>query len=99
MPDPMIQARCLLWSRDIPTLAIKILKGLGEKDPGSVLRVRKYRSQNRDVVIYILYQLGVYMNKEIGEVISISFRARIVSIFEDPSKRFAVSLSSPTLVT
>jgi putative transposase len=69
------QARSLLRSRDIRPLAIKILKGLGEKDPESMLRVRKYRCQNRDVAIYVLYQLGVYLNKEIGEVFGVGYTA------------------------
>ena len=48
------QARSLLRSRDIEALAIKILRGLGEKDPESAFNVRKYRCQNRDVAIYVL---------------------------------------------
>ncbi len=73
--DEKPQVRSLLRSRDIRRLAIKILKGLGEKDPESVLRVRKYRCQNRDVAITILYQLGVYLNKEIGEVFGVGYTA------------------------
>ncbi len=69
------QARSLLRSRDIRALAIKILKGLGERDPESALKVRKYRYQNRDVAINILYQLGVYLNKEIGEVFGVGYTA------------------------
>ena len=69
------QARSLLRSRDIRTLAIKILKGLGEKDPESVLQVRKYRCQNRDVAMYVLYHLGVYLNKEIGKVFGVGYTA------------------------
>jgi hypothetical protein len=69
------QARSLLRSRDIRALTIKILKGLGEKDPESVLSVRKYRCQNRDVAIYVLYQLGVYLNREIGEVFGVGYTA------------------------
>jgi len=69
------QARSLLRSRDIRALAIKILKGLGEKDPEFVLRVRKYRCQNRDVAIYVLYQLGVYLNREIGKVFGVGYTA------------------------
>jgi putative transposase len=69
------QARSLLRSRDIRILAIKILKGLGEKDPESVLQVRKYRCQNRDVAMYVLYQLGVYLNKEIGKVFGVGYTA------------------------
>jgi hypothetical protein len=69
------QARSLLRSRDIEALAIKILKGLGEKDPESVLKVRKYRCQNRDVTIYVLYQLGVYLNREIGNLFGVGYTA------------------------
>lgn len=47
------QLRSLLRSRDIRALSIKILEGLGEKDPDLVLKVRKYRCQNRDVAIYV----------------------------------------------
>jgi putative transposase len=69
------QTRSLLRSRDIRALAIKILKGLGEKDPESVLKVRKYRCPNRDVAIYVLYQLGVYLNREIGKVFGVGYTA------------------------
>lgn len=69
------QARLLKRSRDIRALAIKILKGLGEREPESALKVRKYRYQNRDVAIYVLYQLGVYLNKEIGEVFGVGYTA------------------------
>lgn len=69
------QARALLRSRDIRTLANKILKGLGEKDPEGVFGVRKYRNRSRDVAIYVLYQLGVYLNMEIGEVFGVGYTA------------------------
>jgi REP element-mobilizing transposase RayT len=69
------QARSLLRSRDIRVLVTKILKRLGEKDPELVMKVRKYRCQNRDVAIYVLYQIGVYMNREIGEVFGVGYTA------------------------
>ena len=69
------QARSLLRSRDLRALAVKILKELGEKDPESVLSVRKYRCQNRDVAIYVLHGLGVYLNREIGEVFGVGYTA------------------------
>jgi len=69
------QARSLLRSRDIRAVAITVLKGLGEKDPESVLRIRKYRCQSRDVAIYVLYQLGVYLNREIGKVFGVGYTA------------------------
>ncbi len=74
-PDERPQVRSLLRSKDIRSLAIRILEGLGEKDPESVLRVRKHRCQNRDVAIHILYHLGVYLNKEIGEVFGVGYTA------------------------
>ena len=73
--DEKPQARSLLRTRDIRALVIKILNRLGEKDPESVLRVRKYRCQNRDIAIYVLYQLGVYLNKEIGMVFGVGYTA------------------------
>lgn len=69
------QARSLLRSRDLRGLAIRILEELGEKDPESMLKVRKYRHPNRDMAIYVLYQLGVYLNKEIGEVFGVGYTA------------------------
>jgi hypothetical protein len=69
------QGRSLLRGRDLRVLALEILWKLGEKDPKSMLKVRKYRYQNRDVAIYILYQLGVYRNEDIGEVFGIGYTA------------------------
>lgn len=69
------QARSLLRSRDPRGLAIKILKGLGEEEPESMLKVCKYRCWNRDVAIYVLYQLGVYLNGEIGKVFGVGYTA------------------------
>lgn len=69
------QARSLLKSRDIRALTVRILNELGEKDPESVLKVRKYRCQNRDIAIYILYRVGVYLNAEIGNVFGVGYTA------------------------
>jgi REP element-mobilizing transposase RayT len=69
------QGRLLLRRRDIQVLALEILGRLGESDPESVLKVRKYRCPSRDVAIYILYQLGVYGNEEIGEVFGVGYTA------------------------
>jgi len=41
----------------------------------SLLKVRKYRCPNRDMAIYLLYQLGIYLNKEIGEVFDVGHTA------------------------
>jgi hypothetical protein len=73
--DEKPQGRSLMRSRDLRKLAIKIQEGLGEKEPESKLRVRKYRCRNRDVAIYILYQLGVYLNEEVGEVFGVGYTA------------------------
>ncbi len=69
------QGRLLFRERGIRVMALRILEGLGEKEPESVLSVRKYRCCNRDVTIYILYQLGVYRNQEIGDVFGVGYTA------------------------
>lgn len=69
------QARSLLRGRDLRGLAIRILEEFGEREPESVLKVRKYPHQNRDMAIYVLYQQGVYLNKEIGEVFGVGYTA------------------------
>jgi len=74
------QARSLLRSRDIRAVALDILRGLGEQDPELILKVRKYRCQNRDVAIYILYQLGVYLNREIGKMFGVGYTAVIGAV-------------------
>ena len=40
-----------------------------------MLKVRKYRCQNRDVAIYALYHLGVYLNREIGKMFRVGHTA------------------------
>jgi len=69
------QGRSLLRGRDVQALALEILEQLGERNPELVLRVRKYRCCNRDIAIYILYQLGVYRNDEIGKVFGVGYTA------------------------
>ena len=69
------QARLLLRDRDLPAQAQTILERLGEKDSASVLHPRRRRCLNRDVAIYILYQLGVYRNEEIGRVFGVGYTA------------------------
>ena len=39
------------------------------------LRMNKYRCENRDIVIYISYQLGVYLNREIGKMFGVGYTA------------------------
>ena len=69
------QARLLLRDRGIQGLARTILQRLGEEHPDSVLNARRRRCSNRDVAIYILYQLGVYRNEEIGKIFGVGYTA------------------------
>jgi len=69
------QYRLLLKERDLRTLALEILERLGEKVPDKILDFRKRRSLSRDLAIYLLYQRGVYQNKEIGEVFGVGYTA------------------------
>ena len=69
------QARLLLRDRDLQALSRSVLEGLGEEYPDSVLHPRRRLCANRDVAIYILYQLGVYRNEEIGRVFGVGYTA------------------------
>lgn len=69
------QAKRLLRSKDLRPLALEILKKMGEENPEFFLGVRKYRSPNRDITIHVLWKLGVFKNKEIGEVFGIGYTA------------------------
>ncbi len=69
------QFRSLARERDIRVGTVKILRQLGEKDAESLLGVRRVRSLNRDLCIYILYQRGVYWNEEIGRAFDIGYTA------------------------
>ena len=69
------QGRFLIRERDIRVIALNILNKLGENDPESALKVRKHRCRNRDVAIYVLYQLGVYRNHEIGDLFGVGYTA------------------------
>jgi len=69
------QGRSLLRERNIQSMALEILEELGERNPQLVLQVRKSRCWNRDIAMYILYQLGIYRNKEIGEVFGVGYTA------------------------
>lgn len=69
------QYRSLLRSQDLQTLTCAVLERLGEEDPDSVLRARWRQHLNRDLAMYILYQLGVYRNEEIGKVFGIGYTA------------------------
>ncbi len=69
------QSRLLLENRDIQSVVFNILERLGEKDPDAVLNSKRKRRPNRDVAIYILYQLGEYRNEEIGKVFGVGYTA------------------------
>jgi len=69
------QYRLLLKGRNIRALALVILERLGEKAPDKILGFRKKHSLNRDLLIYVLYRLGVYRNEEIGEVFGVGYTA------------------------
>ncbi|MBM4305397.1 MAG: transposase [Deltaproteobacteria bacterium] len=69
------QGRSLLRERNIQSMALEILEKLGERNPQLVLQVRKSRCWNRDITMYILYQLGIYRNKEIGELFGVGYTA------------------------
>jgi len=51
------------------------LERLGEQDPGALLGARRVRSANRDLAVYVLYQLGVYRNEDIGRVFGVGYTA------------------------
>jgi len=69
------QTRLLLRDRDIQGLARVTLERLGEEHPDSALYSRRRSCANRDLAIYILYQLGVYRNEEIGRVFGVGYTA------------------------
>ena len=69
------QYRSLLRGQDARALALEILGQLGERDPASVLHRRRIRSVNRDLAIYVLYQLGVYRNEDIGKAFGVGYTA------------------------
>lgn len=69
------QGRSLLREKNIYDLVLEILEELGERNPQLVLKVQKSRCCNRDIAMYILYQLGFYRNKEIGEVFGVGYTA------------------------
>jgi hypothetical protein len=69
------QFRALLSERDIKQIAIKILEKIGDKDPISTLRVRRKRSFLRDLTVHVLYESGVYRNKDIGSVFGVGYTA------------------------
>jgi putative transposase len=68
------QVKLLLKGRDIKTLTYQIVKQLGEKEPEKVLKTkRRERRPLRDITIYLLNHLGLYTNREIGEVFGVGY--------------------------
>jgi len=67
------QVRMLMGEKDIQTLANKVLEQLGEKNHQLIFQVRKKNCPNRDIAIYILYQLGAYRNADIGRVFGVGY--------------------------
>jgi REP element-mobilizing transposase RayT len=69
------QMRRLLRQKSIETLSLEILEQLGETDPASQLNPRKRFNHHRDVAIFVLYQLGIYGNAEIGRIFGVGYTA------------------------
>jgi putative transposase len=69
------QGRLLRRDGDLLGLTRTILKKLGEEHLDSALHPRRRLSRNRDLAIYILYQLGVYRNEEIGRIFGVGYTA------------------------
>jgi REP element-mobilizing transposase RayT len=68
------QVKSLLKGRDIKTLTYQIVKQLGEKKPEIVLKSkRRERRPLRDITIYLVNHLGLYTNREIGEVFGVGY--------------------------
>lgn len=70
------QKRNILKKSNPKDLALNVLKDLGEKYPEVLLTsMRKQKRPNRDIAIYIMAHLGIYTNKEIGEIFGVGYTA------------------------
>jgi putative transposase len=70
------QVKFLLKSQDIKETALRVLNDLGEKEPDMVLGSTRGKSRpSRDIAIYVLAHLGVFSNREIGEVFRVGYTA------------------------
>ena len=70
------QIKSLLKTRNIYEIAREILLALGEGDPNAVfVSKKKKRKINRDITIFILSNLGIFTNKEIGELFGVGYTA------------------------
>jgi putative transposase len=70
------QIKNLLKSTPIRTIALDLFGQLGEKDPEPLFHARRRTNRpNRDVAIYALSRLGVFTNKEIGELFDVGYTA------------------------
>jgi chromosomal replication initiation ATPase DnaA len=65
-----------LKAQNINGIARIILSALGEDDPDAVFASKKKKRKiNRDIAIYVLVNLGVFTNKEIGGVFGVGYSA------------------------
>ena len=69
------QMRSLLRGRDLLSLTSEILRKLGERKPEDLLKPGRRSNRRRDLGMYVLYQLGVYRNQEIGSVFGVGYTA------------------------
>lgn len=68
--------KSFLKPQSIIEIARAMLCSLGEDDPGSVFASKKKKRKiSRDVTIYLLANLGVFTNKEIGELFGVGYSA------------------------
>jgi putative transposase len=69
------QMRSLLRGRDLRNLTLEVLGKLGEREPEAILKRGRRSNRGRDLGMYVLYQLGVYRNQEIGRVFGVGYTA------------------------
>ena len=74
------QFRALARSRPLHEVVLAVLERLGEQDPGALLGARRVRSGNRDLAVYVLYQLGVYRNEEVRRVFGVGYTALMAAV-------------------
>lgn len=70
------QIKGMLKGQDIEDIASRILIALGENRPDLVFcSAKKKNKPNRDITIHLLNNLGIFTNKEIGEIFKIGYTA------------------------
>jgi len=68
------QIKSLLKSVDIQKCALDIVERLRAGRPEVILKARRgARNSQRDITIYVMSQMGVYTNKEIGELFGVGY--------------------------